>query len=147
MAQAAEAARRADATEKKVAVLTAGFMKRAASLSTQVACSHSFRTSCSKLPSVQNRSMASQMLHMTKICFSRRIHWYVSLLTQVAPSGSSLSPTPLSLSPSPLQLREAEQQVLPIRMQELQERLQALQAKESEYQARYSELARALATQ
>jgi hypothetical protein len=140
MAQAAEAARRADATEKKVAVLTAGFMKRAASLSTQVACSHSFRTSCSKLPSVQNRSMASQMLHMTKVCFSRRILWYVSLLTQVAPSSSSLSPTPL-------QLREAEQQVLPIRMQELQERLQALQAKESEYQARYSELARALATQ
>ena len=35
VAQAAEASRRAEATEKKVAVLTAGFMKRAASLSTQ----------------------------------------------------------------------------------------------------------------
>ena len=41
VAQAAEAARRADATEKKVAVLTAGFMKRATSLATQVSSRHS----------------------------------------------------------------------------------------------------------
>jgi hypothetical protein len=36
VAQAAEASRRAEATEKKVSVLTAGFMKRATSLATQV---------------------------------------------------------------------------------------------------------------
>ncbi len=46
MAQAAEAARRAEATEKKVAVLTAGFMKRAASLATQVTHSFSVALAC-----------------------------------------------------------------------------------------------------
>ena len=40
VAQAAEVSRRAEATEKKVAVLTAGFMKRAASLSTQVSADY-----------------------------------------------------------------------------------------------------------
>lgn len=138
VAQAAEAARRADATEKKVAVLTAGFMKRAASLATQV----------SSLPSppfhflaVTDFQSSFQANGLADASYDKRV--LLETYTQV------LHAIPLQLPnscPHP-QLREAEQQVLPIRMQELQERLAALQSKESEYQARYSELSRAMAVQ
>jgi hypothetical protein len=139
VAQAAEVSRRAEATEKKVAVLTAGFMKRAASLSTQVSADYRIvrlRVASHSSPLLQVDGLADAAYDKRVLLetYTRVIHLFVFIHSNI-------------YSFSFTQLREAEQQVLPIRMIELQERLAALQARESECQARYSELSRAMTVQ
>jgi len=97
VAQAAEASRRAEATEKKVAVLTAGFMKRATSLATQVTPPPP--PSCAVAPRVLNSICPQQANGLADAAYDKSL--LLETYTLVCPSFPIHSSAFLQAHPCP----------------------------------------------